>query len=124
MAKNQTIRIRPAVLLADRESLAGLQAVSGYAPSNPSLSTSALNTLKTELDAAQAAEANADALAAAARDDATAKEWAFHNAVIGMRDQVMAQFGRDSNEAQSVGRKKGSERKPPTKASKKAPPTQ
>jgi hypothetical protein len=123
MAKNETIRIRPAVLEADRASLAALQAVTGYAPSNPSLSAAALNTLKTELDAAKAAEAHAEALAAAARDDANAKEWAFHNAIIGMKDQVMAQFGRDSNEAQSVGRKKGSERKPPTKASKKAPTT-
>ncbi len=31
--------------------------------------------------------------------------------MIGAKDQVMAQFGRESNEVQAVGRKKASERK-------------
>ena len=120
MAKDETKRLRPAALTADRDSLTALQQVSGYAPANQTYTLAALNTLRASLDAAQAAETHAAAAAAAARDDATAQEWAFHNAVIGMRDQVVAQFGRDSNEAQTVGRKKESERKAPTRASKKS----
>ena len=47
-----------------------------------------------------------------------AAEWARHNLVLGMRTQVKAQFGDDSNELQSVGLKKKSEYK--KKTSKKA----
>jgi hypothetical protein len=121
MAKDETRRLKPSTLISDRDSMTALQAVSGYNPANPNFSQATLTTLKTALDAAQAAETHAAAVAAAARDDATASEWAFHNAVIGMRDQVVAQFGRDSNEAQTIGRKKESERKPPARTSKKGP---
>jgi hypothetical protein len=62
--------------------------------------------------AAQEAETQAAAALAAARDDAVAAEWSYHNLVLGMKDQVLAQFGRDSNEAQAVGLKKKSEYKP------------
>jgi hypothetical protein len=121
MAKDETKRLKPSVLTADRDSLTALQQVNGYAPANQSYTLAALNTLRTSLDAAQAAETQAATAAAAARDDATAQEWAFHNAVIGLRDQVVAQFGRDSNEAQTIGRKKESERRSPGRASKKGP---
>ena len=33
--------------------------------------------------------------------------------MLGVKDQVTAQFGRDSNEVQSIGLKKASERKAP-----------
>jgi hypothetical protein len=58
----------------------------------------------------------------AARDDSTAAEWAFHNAILGAKDQVIAQFGDDSNEVQSLGLKKKSEYKSPkTKPPSPAP---
>ena len=121
MAKDETKRLKPAVLSADRDSHTALGTVTGYAPANASYAPTALTALRADLDAAQAAESQAMAAAAAARDDANAKEWAFHKTIIGMRDQVVAQFGRDSNEAQAVGRKKESERKAPRRASKKSP---
>jgi hypothetical protein len=49
----------------------------------------------------------------AAMDAARAAEWAFHNAMLGVKDQVIAQFGKDSNEVQALGLKKKSERKAP-----------
>jgi hypothetical protein len=119
MAKDETRRLKPSVLSFDRDSVTALQTINGYAPANSGFTLTALNGLKADLDAAQAAETHALALAATARDEANAKEWAFHNAVIGMRDQVIAQYGRDSNEAQAVGRKKASERKRPGRTSKK-----
>jgi hypothetical protein len=76
-----------------------------------------MKTLRDGMNAKRSTETQAQATAAAARDDATASEWEFHNAVIGMRDQVTAQYGRDSNQAQAVGRKKSSERKAPKKKS-------
>jgi hypothetical protein len=44
---------------------------------------------------------------------AVAAEWEFHNLMLGAKDQVIAQFGRDSNEVQAIGLKKSSERKAP-----------
>jgi len=44
------------------------------------------------------AEAQAQAAPDSARDDATAAEWAFHNKVLGAKDQVKAQFGDNSND--------------------------
>jgi len=70
------------------------------------------------MTAAQGDEIQKQAAAEAARDTATTNEWEFHELVLSAKDQVIAQYGRDSNEAQAVGLKKKSERKRPT--SKKA----
>ena len=121
MPKDRNKRLKPSILVADRESLTALANVANYAPPNPAFAISALNTLQTDMLSAQAVETQAIAAAAVARDNANAKEWAFHEAIIGMRDQVVAQFGRDSDQAQTVGRKKESERKAPTRPPKTSP---
>jgi len=53
-----------------------------------------------------------------ARDNAAAAEWEFHNAMLGVKDQIIAQFGKDSNQVQAIGLKKKSERKSPGRAAK------
>ncbi|HZH92383.1 MAG TPA: hypothetical protein VEX70_17435 [Pyrinomonadaceae bacterium] len=115
MAKDQNKRITPGVLEADRNSVAALQGIAGYAPANPAYSLAAIMTLQTEMTAARDAEAQAAAALASARDTAAANEWEFHNRVLGVKDQVIAQFGRDSNEVQALGLKKTSERKAPVR---------
>ncbi|HEX8491614.1 MAG TPA: hypothetical protein VF658_02120 [Pyrinomonadaceae bacterium] len=111
MAKDETRRISPKVLAEDSASLEALETIDNYAPANPNLTLANLRALKADMDSKQAAETRKEAELAAARDDATAAEWAYHNAIVGMRDQAVAQFGRSSNQAQSVGRKKATERK-------------
>ena len=111
MAKNQTKRMNPALIEADKTAFEALQTVNGYNPSNPVYSISSINSARSALDNAQAAETQAEAAAAAARDNAVAKEWEFHNLMLGVKDQVIAQFGRDSNEVQALGLKKASEYK-------------
>lgn len=54
----------------------------------------------------------------AARDTAATTESAFHDIIRGVKDQVTAQFGRNSNEVQSIGRKKSSEYKARARGSK------
>ncbi len=49
-----------------------------------------------------------------AADAARLAEWEFHNAVLAMKEVVKGQFGSDSDEAQSIGLKKKSDRKRPT----------
>jgi hypothetical protein len=119
MAKDENKRIRPQVLSVDRDSLAALHNISGYAPANTAYTMTALTTAQTELDAAQAAEAQAIAAFNTARDAVAAAEWKFHNLVLGMKDQVTAQYGRDSQEVQMIGMKRASERKSPGPRGKK-----
>ena len=52
---------------------------------------------------------------AAALDEERDSGVAFHDIAIGMRDEVMVQYGASSDEYASVGRKKKSERKRPTR---------
>jgi hypothetical protein len=64
-------------------------------------------------DQAQQAEIRARQVLAAARDAAAAAEWALHNAVLGARTQVLAQYCDDSDAVQAMGLKKRSDRKRP-----------
>ena len=109
MAKDETKRLAPGTLQEDKDSVAALKTITNYSPANQEFTQTELDTAEAEMLAAQQAEAQAYAALATARDNAAAKEWACHNKVLGMRDQVVAQFGRNSNQAQSVGRKKPSE---------------
>lgn len=115
-------RLKPDVLQADQDALAALQNIGNYAPVNATYARPALNAAETAMTRAQAAEAQAQAALAAARDTAQAAEAAFHNLMLGAKDQIIAQFGRDSNEAQAVGLKKKSERKAPTRRPRPATP--
>ena len=110
---NETRRLAPAVIAEDEDGFAALQAMSAYAPANQAYTLAAIESAYASLQGAQATEAQAEAALATARDNAVAKEWAFHNLMLGAKDQVMAQFGRDSNELQALGLKKASERKAP-----------
>jgi len=120
MAKDESKRIRPQVLTVDRNSLAALHNINGYAPARDAYTMTALTAAQAELDAAQTAEARAIAAFNTARDAAAAAEWKFHNLVLGMKDQIKAQFGGDSQEVQIVGLKRASERKSPGPRTKKA----
>ena len=117
MAKNETKRIDPDILQADLEGLSAVKAMTDYAPPNPAYVVSKLEDLKVRMESAQEAEDAAKRAWEAARDDATAAEWALHNAILGVKDQVGAQYGKDSNEYQALGLKKKSEYKKPGRRS-------
>lgn len=112
MAKDETKRLNPSVIEADKTAFSALQAITDYSPANLEYSAASIKAAHDELLAAQAEEAQTAAAAASARDNAVFKEWNFHNKVLGAKDQVTAQYGRNSNEVQSIGRKKASEYKP------------
>jgi hypothetical protein len=117
---NSTKPLKPSIIVADRESLAALNSITDYAPANSTYKLDALTALQTDADNKTAAAARAEAEAKSKRDDAVASVWAFHNGIVGMRDSVGAQYGKDSNEFQSVGRKKTTEYKKPTRKPKKS----
>jgi len=115
VAKDEGRRLKPSLVQEDKDALAAIVTMTGYQPSNAAYALQKLQAAAAAMTAAQDDETQKAAAAKAARDDAAAKEWEFHKLVLGAKDQVIAQFGRDSNEAQSVGLKKKSERKKPTK---------
>jgi N12 class adenine-specific DNA methylase len=119
MAKNESVRIPPAQLAQDREVYAAIKGNQRYAPANPDYTQAELDAAHTELEQSEHAAVQAEAAAAAARDVLVTSQWRFHNKMIGVKDQVVAQFGRNSNEAQAVGLKKPEEYKKPTRKTKK-----
>ncbi len=54
------------------------------------------------------------------RIDSAAAEWRFHEVMLGAKDQVIAQYGVNSDQVQALGLKKKSERKRPVQAAKSA----
>jgi len=123
MAKNETRRLLPAALQQDRDSASALRTLSGYAPANSAFTLAKVQAALNNMDAAQEAYTQALVAFEAAKSDLIASEWAFHNVVLGAKDQVVAQYGADSNEVQAVGLKKKSEYKAPQRSASKAATT-
>jgi hypothetical protein len=121
MAVNQSRRLRAEELDADHAAVVAVQSIASYKPLNPAYGTGTLIELNNARDAAQRAEIQAQQALATARDIACAAEWALHNAVLGARIQVRAQFGDDSNEVQAIGLKKRSDRTRPSRPTRLAP---
>ena len=117
MAKNQSKRLPPAKLEADESGFAALRSMTSYTPINPAYALEAVRAAHAELENLRRAEAQAAASLVAARDSAIAQEWEFHNLMLGVKEQVIAQFGKDSAEVQALGLKRKSEYKPPKRRS-------
>lgn len=111
MQPNEKKRLKPSLLETDKKCVDALKNVAGYSPVNPTYTVEALVAAVDALAKAQTEETKAVAAASIARQNAAAKEWEFHSLVLGAKDQVLAQFGRDSDEAELVGLKKKSDYK-------------
>ncbi len=111
MAKDQTRRLSPSDLSKDEASFNALQKLAGYVPHNPAYSIEAILQAITAMRARQAAEDQAIAALATARDEATSQEWVVHNLMLGSKDQVRALFGNDSLQLQEIGLKRASDYK-------------
>ena len=122
MAKDQTVAVKGEFLKADADALAALQKISDYEPAKADFTLNKLNAASDALKEADDAFAQAEADWQTARDGYVAAQWAFHNAMLGGKQQVVAQYGDDSDEAQALGLKKKSERAKPSKAKAAAAP--
>lgn len=114
---DQTRRLSPSILQADIDALAALKNIGGYTPANTNYTLAKMGDTQTSMADAQEAETQRQAELDTARDEATSAEWAFHNVILGAKDQVKAQYGPDSNEWQSLGLTKKSEKAKPRKLS-------
>ena len=118
MPRNQNNRIRPVQLQADLDALTALRSIEDYAPANSAYALPSAENVLTGLKSAQDSELAAQNALASARDTAAAAEWEFHNFILGVKEQIIAQYGKNSNQVQSLGLKKKSEYKAPRRKSK------
>ena len=112
MAKDETKPIDSPTLKADADVLAAIKKMTGYAPAKADYAVAKLDTAQAALKTAADAFAQAEADWQTARDNHVAAQWVFHNGILGAKQQVVAQYGDDSNEAQAVGLTKKSEYAP------------
>ena len=115
MPQSNTRPLSPKILQEDLDAYAALEAIVGYKPANVAYELVNITPVKTAKEAAETKAVQDAATAAASRDDEIAAQWAFHDLITGAKTQVKAQFGDSSNELQSLGLKKKSEYKKPTK---------
>lgn len=111
--KSEARRRSSSEMKKDQEAFEAVQNIDGYKPVKEEASVEALEALYQDLLAKRKTETQKKGELKAARDNTVAAEYAFHKAVLKMKDQVKAQFGDDSNELQSLGLKKKSEYKNP-----------
>ncbi|MDR2938523.1 MAG: hypothetical protein LBU92_06275 [Prevotellaceae bacterium] len=104
-----------AELKKDEFAYNALLAIGGYQPAQAQYSIDVITSSYDALKLAQRIEVQKQGELKAARDNAVAAAHAFHAAMLQAKTQVRAQFGEDSNELQSLGLKKKSERKTPSR---------
>ena len=115
MATSEHRRVASFILDADYDTLIAIRNMEDYRPANAAYTLSALNEVAAALDATHAAELNAQHALDAARSAAMAAERHFHDQMLGAKDQVIAQYGANSDQVAALGLKKKSERKCPTR---------
>lgn len=115
MATNETKRLSPVILQTDKDALAALKQITGYTPSDKNCTLDKLAAKAAAAASALEVETQKQGELDAARDNACAAEWEFHNAILAAKLQVRAQFGDNSNEVQALGLKKKSERARPVR---------
>ena len=120
MAKNQNVRVTPAQQQADLDAYMALQGIENYTPANAAYNLEAVGSKLEAMKGAQNDEFAVQNALATARDASTAAEWEFHNFMLAVKEQVIAQFGKNSDQLQALGLKKKSEYKAPARKAKPA----
>lgn len=108
-------RLSPAEIEADQAALVAVSGLSDYSPVNPAYSAETVRALEAAMEQARREEMRLVKALAAARDTSTAAEWALHEGVLGIKRQVLAQYGPDSDAMHALGLKKRAEKKRPAR---------
>lgn len=102
-------KIHSHVLAADRSALTAVAGLGDYAPFNPQWSIDAARQLEAALLEAQLVESRLMRELDVVHEQVAARAWAFHEAIKGMKAQVVAQYGSDSPALHAIGFKRKSE---------------
>jgi len=84
---------------ADIAAFAALKKFPNYTPANQDYTLANVQAVADDMFAAQDKRAQLRGAQRAAQGSTIAAEWAFHEAMIGVKEQVRAQYGSDSNRA-------------------------
>lgn len=117
MSLNPKRRMAAQIVDADEDAVIAAQSFPDYKPINPAYQKDVLAQKHAQLEAARIAELHAQNAFNAARDATAAAEWELHNLVLGLKTQVIAQYGSDSDQVRALGLKKKSDRRRPTSRS-------
>jgi hypothetical protein len=116
MGKQQT-PVPSLILAADHATVMALQGLPDYQPLNPDYHTGQLLQLQANLVQTEQIEQAAEAALAQARSARVQATHVYHNAVVGARTHVIAQYGPDATAVSLVGLTRKSQRKRPVKRS-------
>ena len=117
MAKNQTKPLGPKSLKEDTDVLAAVKGLKDYNPAKTDYTLDKLTAADAAVTTTTTANTQAEAALKTARDAMVAAQWARHNLLLGAKEQVVGQYGDDSEEAAGVGLKRKSERASPKRKS-------
>ncbi len=113
-------RISPAKLVKATTSLTAITQLKDYNPQRKDYGPTQAAAIQKGMKDAQDAELAAQNALDKARDAAAKAEWAAYNFSLTATEQVMGQYGSDSDEYASLGYKKKSEYKKATRTKKDA----
>ncbi|MBS1795279.1 MAG: hypothetical protein JSS81_15590 [Acidobacteria bacterium] len=102
-------RLNRTVLNEDHEAFRSLLAIRDYHPQIAEFGLAEVTAVRDALEAAQNDRAQKDAAFEAAKDAEEAAEHRFHEAILGVKDQVRSQYGASSDQYASLGLKKRNE---------------
>ena len=102
---------------ADQSALDAIRDIEDYAPQKTAFSVDRLNALAATLELLLQDERRAMNKLDAVRDAKAQAAAELHEAILGAKQQVLAQYGPDSNEVQAIGLKKKSEYRRSTRRS-------
>jgi len=100
---------------SDRAALVAIRELHDYAPANPTLTTESLTALEQALLQAEQEELRLQNALATARSTVITAAWALRQGILGAKAAVISQYGPDSNAVQSLGLKKKSDRRRPSR---------
>lgn len=106
-------RLRDEVLQQDIKALRGAKGFTDYAPVRPEAGIDSLCEIEREIQRLYELEIQAKAQHKAIVDQVREAEWKFHNGIQAMKTSVIAQYGKNSNEAEAIGYKKQEDYKRP-----------
>ena len=102
-------RLNKWVQQEDIDAYAAVLAIREYDPNNSEFELGEVTASHDAMRAKQTDEVQKNAASAAAADAAEASEREFHNKMLGVKNQIKAQFGVNSDEYASLGLKKKEE---------------
>ena len=117
MSQGPRRRLDPNIIEADELAWLAAKGFNDYNPMNSAYRPEHLAEKEARLEALRAADLYAQNAQNAARSALIEGEWEFHNAVIGMKEQIIAQYGNSSEQVRAIGLKKKSDRKRPSRVS-------